>query len=423
MDYTGLNEITATLISVIQTAIDPAFTVRVFPEILKNERNGVGFYLYHVTESNHYKNYPAAGLSQPPVSFTPMALNLFYQLSANWKEGEIEDAIEEQRLMSLAMKVLHDHSIMKRTIPTGINPQGKDIDIKITLQTLTPAESVQYWAASESSVRLSAYYEVSVIFLEPEKPTSYAGRVLSYGNYVFVQGAPQISATQNTINYNIPGGPPSQVIIQPAQAPPAIVNPAPADCIVTIKGTSFYSGNLKVLFTGQHLTQSAEATAAWQVTRVSENQVDFTVQPTAVLQDAAATVVDMIPGIYAVQVSITMQATLPDGTVKIFTHTSNQFPFSVTPRIDQIVPSGPRFIITGHRFQHPHIKTTDIQVYLENTSLVLKVSAGQPAAGEFKITGANTIEINPPASIHGPRVPLRILVKGVESGPNWINIP
>jgi hypothetical protein len=100
MEYTSLQEITETIIGVIQTEVDPARTVKVLPEMLRDAENGIGFYLFHVQESSHYKNFPAPGNDNPPVNYTPMALNLFYQLSANWQEEGKENAYEEQRLIS-----------------------------------------------------------------------------------------------------------------------------------------------------------------------------------------------------------------------------------------------------------------------------------------------------------------------------------
>jgi hypothetical protein len=417
MDYTSLKEITKTIIAVIQSEVDPTETVKVLPEILRDAENGVGFYLFHVQESSHYKNFPAPGNDNPPVNYTPMALNLFYQLSANWKDEGKEDALEEQRLMSAAMKTLHDHSQIQ------ITPSGKKINIKITLQTLSPSESVQYWAAAESPVRLSAYYEVSVVFLEPEKQLSYAGRVLSYGNFIFVRNAPQITSSENVIEYLLPGELTArQVKIQPAQAPPAFIAPAPIGSVVSFLGTGFNGGTLQLLIISPLWSEPAVAGATWLPTLISENQLNITVQPTAVLK-TALTPVDIIPGLYAAQVSITQQRTLPNGTIKTFNHVSNQFPFSVMPRISLITAlGGGSFAVTCNVFQHAGIADDDIQVYIGEDKLVLS-AAVILADGEFKITSATTIDLQIPAGITAGQIALRILIRGIESEPKWITIP
>lgn len=421
MDYTSLKEITETIIAEIQQAIDVTHNwpvgFKVLPELVKDTHTGIGFYLFHVQESSHYKNFPSAGNDNPPVNYTPMALNLFYQLSANSiKEDNEQDAYDEQNLMTVAMKALHDRSQMHITTTL------KKINIKITLQTLSPSESVQYWAAAESPVRLSAYYEVSVVFLEPEKQLSYAGRVLSYGNFIFVRNAPQITSSENIIEYLLPGElTPRQVKIKPAQAPPAFIGPPPIASVVSFFGTGFNGGTLQLLIINPLWPEPAVAGAAWLPTLISENQLNVTVQPTALLKNAL-TVVDIIPGLYAAQVSITEQRTLPNGTIKTFNHVSNQFPFSVMPRISLINPlGGGAFTVTCNVFQNAAIVTDDIQVYIGEDKLIL--SAAVPAAGEFMITGATTINLQVPAGLPAGQVALRILIRGIESEPKWITIP
>ena len=416
MDYTSLKEITETIIAVIQKAVhdtgnwspDP----NVFPELLKEKKSGIGFYLFHVQESSHLKNFPPPGMDNPPVKYTPMALNLYYQLSANSAIGDDneKDAYDEQNLMSVAMKALHDHAVITTT------STGKKIKINITLQTLSPSESVQYWAASESSVRLSAYYEVSVVFLEPEISKSYAGRVLSYGSFVFITGVPQITSSESTIAYTLPGTlTPRQVKIQPAQAP--------IGSVISFFGNGFNGGTLQLLIISPLWGEPAKADA-WLPTLISENQFNVTVQPTAVLKNAL-TLVDIIPGLYAAQISVTQQRTLPNGTVKTFNHVSNQFPFSIMPRIILINPLvGTAFTVTCDVFQHAGIDEDDIQVYVGETKLDLFSDLVLPLpAATFRITGANTIDLLVPAGLTAGPVVLRILIRGIESEPKWITIP
>ncbi len=418
MDYTSLKEITTTIVAVLQNAIDPGLTVKVAPELLRNNDMGVGFYLFHAQENPHYKNYPAPGMDTPPVNYTPMALNLFYQLSANWKEGDKSDAYEEQRLMSIAMKALHDNAVMTTTIPGG-----KKIDIKITLQTLTPSESVQYWAAAESPVRLSAYYEVSAVFLEPEKPKTYAGRVLTYGNYVFVTNQPQIISSESVILYQVPGEPSQrQVFTSPGQTPPAKALPAMQTNKQVFRGSGLGGGPLELLIIHPRWQEPALADAVdWELVRTADHTVSVTVRETVRLQKSL-TVVNILPGLYAAQASIkTIRAT--SAGAKTFIQTSNQFPFLVTPRIDNIVPGmgvgGDTFTVQVYIVQHPDLLPGDIQVFVGEDRLDYK-PGGALNPGEFKITAAEQIEFRAPAILAKGLVPVRILINGVESTPNWI---
>ncbi|HVN63329.1 MAG TPA: Pvc16 family protein, partial [Candidatus Binataceae bacterium] len=71
--------------------------------------HAIGFYLYHAEEHPTFKNPEPAGLDVPPVRFTPLGLNLYYQLTAH---SDIRDtgAEMEQLLMGMAMKALHDYA-------------------------------------------------------------------------------------------------------------------------------------------------------------------------------------------------------------------------------------------------------------------------------------------------------------------------
>jgi hypothetical protein len=424
MDYTSLPEITETIISVIQTAVDangswpPTFEVS--PELLRDQHTGLGFYLFHVQESSHFRNFPAPGNDNPPVNYTPMALNLFYQLSANsTNEASEEDAYDEQNLMGVAMKALHDHSII------NVTTTGKKVNIKITLQTLSPSESVQYWAAAQSPVRLSAYYEVSVVFLEPEPTKSYAGRVLSYGTYIFVKGTPQITGSENIIEYTVPLDPEvKQVKISPAQAPPSTIIPAPVNSTIRFTGNSFGGGITELLLLNGRWNEPAVATAPWLVKVIGEDKLTANVQETAILQKSL-TIVDILPGLYAAQIINTEVRTLPDLSTKEFRHSSNQFPFSVMPRIDSIAPlSGPggtTFTVTGYLFQHADLATDDIEIYIRDVRITLDVG-GLFSPGEYRITGPTVLEFRTPLLFSAGLAPVRIMINGVESPPNWITI-
>jgi hypothetical protein len=409
-------DVTRTVINLIKVALadtkhwTPGTEPDVFADLPNRiKKEGLGFYLFHVQESSHFKNFPAPGKDSPPVGYIPMGLNLYYQLCANSTEEDGTGPLLEQLMMGIAMKALHDNPEISDTVPFGNANR-----FKITLQPIKPTEAVQFWTAGESPVKLSAFYELSVVFLEPKETTSYAGKVLSYGNFIFVQGAPQITGSQNTIEYNLPGDPSlSKVKIQPAQVP--------IGKVVSFFGTGFNSGSMKLLVISPLWPKPAETDATWSIKLVSETQVDITMQPTATLQ-GTATVVTLIPGLYSARISITKQRTLPNGSVKSFIHLSNQFPFSVMPRIDNIAPGiGGLYTVTGNLFMDADIKNDDVQVYIGETSLSQTNAA--PASGEFRITAVNTMVVKVPAGVHGADIPLRIMIRGTESEPRWIIIP
>ena len=418
-----LADVTRTIIHLIEIALQdthhwaPLAEPKVMADLPNRvKKDGLGFYLFHVQESGYYKNIPAPGKNEPPVAYTPMGLNLFYQLSANVIQDDGGGPLAEQLLMGIAMKALHDNPELADTVPPGNNR------CRITLQTLSPSEAVQYWTAGESPVKLSAFYQVSVIFLEPKQTTMYTGRVLSYGNYVFARTAPQISSSQNTISYFLPGDPtPHEVVIQPAQVPPATVLPPAPQSIISFFGSGFGGGVVELWIIDRQWPDTAVATPDWQVKVVHDGLLTAIVRPAARLRDTGVAQ-DILPGLYAARISITEQRTLPDGTVKTFQHVSNQYPFSVTPFISGVANGvGGAFIITGWLFQYGGQTIDDMAVYLGETRLAPDTGAFN--AGEFKVTSPSTLELKPPGGLPAGPTPLRIMIYGCESPPRWIILP
>lgn len=382
---------------------------------------GLGFYLYHAMENKTYSNFPAPGTDRTPVRLLPMGLTLYYQLSANSILDDGTGAYNEQRMMGIAMKVLHDYpQIDDDTQINGVtvmatNLLGKNNRFKVTILPVPYNEAVNYWTAGSAPVRLSAYYEVSVIFLEPEEPTTYAGRVLTYGNYIFTEGQPTITASQNILSFPVPGQPdPVQIRLQPAQAPPGNT--------IDLFGTGFSGEQINLLLLNQRWPEPALATPGWNPTRTAQNQLTVTVGTQATLQQAG-TVVTVLPGMYNARVQVVRTVRLPGGDSRSFTSLSNQVTFTVSPQITSIAfPPGTVVTITGSLFQHADLPPENVEVFLGKNRIL--PDDGTFAQGMFRVTAANTLQINITAGLPSKQsLPVRILINGAESPPNWIDIP
>ncbi len=111
-----LADVTRTIINLIEVALvdtenwTPGSEPKVFADLPNRiKKDGLGFYLFHVQESTHFKNFPAPGKDVPSVGYIPMGLNLFYQLCANNTGDDGTGPLQEQLLMGIAMKALHDN--------------------------------------------------------------------------------------------------------------------------------------------------------------------------------------------------------------------------------------------------------------------------------------------------------------------------
>jgi uncharacterized protein DUF4255 len=384
----------------------------------------VSIYLYHITEEAHYKNAAAVSADLPPIRFTPMGLNLFYQLTAHSDTADDPGIFKEQLLTGLAMKALRDFPVIDDSTEIGglkvfpVDLQGTDNRFRITLQPIPPTESVSFWAPGKLPMRLAAYYQASVVLLEPEKSVLRPGRVLKYSIFTFTRGAPRLDGSQATVTFTIPG-----------ETSPTTVESQPAE--VSIRNLVTNSGG-EIRFIGSDLTGDAttlliknklftepeEVGLDWGVT-ATEGQIFAAVHPTAGLKR-------VLPGIYSAIAKVTTQRLGADNKIRIFNKTSNEAPFIVTPRIDNISAPDPAGVVTvtGTTFQDPDIAIDSVELFVGPNKISLKAAAALNV-GEFEVVNPTTLRFRYPiAGINsGETVPFRLIVNGAESAPNWVLAP
>lgn len=126
----------------------------------------VSLYLFHVAPQAAYRNtYPLGGQART-VPEHPLALTLYYLLSAY----AMKSHVHEQQAMSIALKCLHEHPFMTAAVPRETHVER----FTVTLEPQSVDEIGRLWLALASPLSLSAVYRAEVIFLAPEEPTTPA---------------------------------------------------------------------------------------------------------------------------------------------------------------------------------------------------------------------------------------------------------
>ena len=157
-----------------------------------------------------------------------MALNLHYILSAHSKlDGDLA-TYREQLMLGIALKALHDNpKIDDNTRINGITIMdpglvGDENRMRVDMRQVPVNEAISYWTAvGERPLRLSAYYEASVILLEPDDPSTSASRTLVPQIQAFVGGMPHLDASRNQLTVTVPGETTARTfLVQPAQVAP-----------------------------------------------------------------------------------------------------------------------------------------------------------------------------------------------------------
>jgi hypothetical protein len=437
MPLPDLSLVTTTLLRLLKAHVDPAWASFFPPNpppptvgysgVSSDRLTGdqtLGMSLYHAVEDACFKNQPPVYQDLPPVRFTPMGLQLQYQLCAYAADlGDPESAIlRVQRLFGLALKTFHDYPSLNRDTQIGgalVFPnalQDTDNVFRITLKNVPPNEAISFWTGTQA-VRLAAYYEVDVALLEPDRPQLRASRVLRYGVQVFVNGAPRLDASRSSVTFRLPNETADRTAdLQPGEA-------AVGENISFIG--SDLSGDATTLVIGNAGWDSAvEVGSEWGVAGGAD-MVVARVQSRAGVQD-------MLPGVYSAAARVTRNRRMPDGTTRAFPQVSNQVPFTVataitSPAYNAVATAvGPQQIVTvdGGVFQHPSVPPENVMVIVGPEPVPIE-TGGALTAGHFEIVNAGRIRFRFPIPNlnSGDVLPLRIIVNGAENAPRWIQVP
>jgi len=438
MPLLDLSLVTATILRLLRARVDPLWAT-LFPPVpppptitysgLSIDRltgdQSLGFFLYSVTEDPHFKNQPPFYQDRPPIRFTPMGLILQYQLIAQAADlGDPESAVLRlQRLFGLAVKTLHDFPSLDRNtqisgalvFPTAL--QGTDNVFRITLRNIAANEVTNFWTAGNQAVRLAAYYEINTALLEPDAPLLRVERVLRYGVQIFVNGAPRLEASRNTVTFRLPG----EATDRTAEVQPGEVATGEN---ISFDGTDLAGDNTTLVIGKPAWDQSQEVGIDWGV-------VAGTSTILARIGSRAGTE-DIVPGLYSAAARVSRTRIMPDGRTRVFPHESNQVPFTVAPTITNpaynavAVAVGPQNIVTvdGGIFQHADVLPENVRVFVGREPVPLETTIAL-TPGHFEIVNPNRIRFRfPLAGVNsGETLPLRIIVNGAENSPRWVLVP
>ncbi|BDB28719.1 hypothetical protein Tamer19_61280 [Cupriavidus sp. TA19] len=394
------------------------------PPDLVNGPHALSFYLYHVREDAHTKSQDWTGNDAVPRRFKPMGVTLYYVMTprSNLADSHLR-ALADQLVMGLALKTLRDLPVLDDTstvdtsggplliMPTGL--RGRRNHLRTLLQPTPANEAAQYWQAGTSPLRLAAYYEVAASLLEPDEVKVRSGRVLMVGLHAMLRGQPRIERTRNAISFTPPG-----------QLGPRELELSPAEVAygqtLEVQGTDLKGDTTVLLISHMDLPEPVEADASWNLV-TNGNLLSVMVQPTAGTQP-------LVPGIYGALVRTTARHTLPDGSQRDFDAVSNASGFAIVPSILSVTAAGTLVTVKVDSFE-PHLLAAGELLVFAGATRLERVNAGPPAAGQFftpatPAAARTTLRFVFPATLAtGSVVPLRLVVRGAESGPRWETVP
>lgn len=408
------------------------------PDKLKGQRI-LGCYLFHIGEDPYFKNaLPQEGIPSDN-RFSPMGVNLYYHMTAHSEIGSDNtgDAVEmEQLIMGLGMKTFHDYPLITDgTTLNGADPdtpanlimteamRGRSNCIRIELLNIDQVQAMNYWSNSSDPMRLSAYYKVSAVMLEPEEAPRRVTRVLAYGTHIFTSGAPHLSSCSNTMTVSS-GTETLEIDASPAEVP--IDDPASTNQTIAVRGTGLTAQDTELLINRPDWAQPISLTGNWDMQFRNSSIFLSAVSP---IQSEAGADIALTPGIYTLTAMKTVSKTLSNGYTKTFEQISNSIPFAIIPYLSAVTAiSSATDTISIQSSIFSEFTANDITLYAGDEKLNPGVGT-DPAAGEFVIDGSpealrlqlsDTLQQLWNQLPNPKKLPIRILVNGVESAPAWI---
>lgn len=239
------------------------------PEVPGTSDTEITVYLFHVARDPHLANRFWSAAAQhgpnPPIASEPLALDLWYLVSAQSKSGYVN----AQQLLGIAMQALHAHAILALNTPTPLPDALVPSHATVTLENPGFDEMSRLWQAFGLPLRTTAQYRVNVVFLTPDVVPAEAPDVEEVGLVV----APvtlgialaRLFATRRRLDYEGPGAQDLVLRQSPATTAPALAA-AQEDQLVVLEGEGVVDTDRVLLVShAGGTTTETDVTATWRV--------------------------------------------------------------------------------------------------------------------------------------------------------------
>lgn len=389
--------------------------------------NTLNLHLYHVVEDPYWKNVPVAGSGVPSVAHEPMGLCFYYVMSAHHDSSLADWSLNQQKVFGLGLKSFHDIPVITDSTFVGstqlmpLNLRGEDSGIQIILCPKAAEEAISFWSAEDqSTARLSAFYEVRIIMLEPEPLTRIAPPVLSVSTFVQDLGAPHLDSSEGVVHYTLPpeaGGGARQALKRPARVglhPATATNPP--ENRLTLHGRGL-TGVSQQLFISSPHWNGAEVPVDWST--ASYNSALVTSELETTIDGGSRTI---YPGLYSAWVRVVVDERIILGQFKQVTTSSNATPFTIIPVIaSHTPPVGDQVTVTLEAFAPDAADLADdIELVFDGETYERTAAALTP--GFFSV-GPSTVTFHARQPLATGSRALRIIVRGAASQPFWVVVP
>lgn len=176
--FATIADVGETLKKLLQEGMDAAFgtgevtvtldSPKKIEDDSQSEDKLLSFFLYRVTENADLKNQPPFPVSSTEIKPRPLSIDLHYMMTAY---GADED--NRSRIFGRGMQILFETSILQGALLQK-QLSGSSEEFRITFNPLPQETVAQIWQGLEASMRVTGFYLVSPVLIEPEAIPSAA---------------------------------------------------------------------------------------------------------------------------------------------------------------------------------------------------------------------------------------------------------
>lgn len=452
MPSPNLNEVTEALARLVRLDVERTLggisvTVSTLPPEKADQADDtrLNIYLHHVAQDMDGGNDLVRGGSTGPVPVAnrPLALKLYYVLTAHGTVDFEEDSSGQQILLGWAMKALHDNPSIDAALTIGtvqVFPTLGDQQLHVVLRPVSPEEAVSFWSTDQvRTARLAAWYEVHTVLLPPEAPDSTPGVTSQVMVSVVPAGRPTLTTTHAGVRFALPhalgGG-----ALAPRRSPAVVALKAVPDGDSRLSATGRFLGDgldAALVLRGEATTGlglpgdavvlRAAENPDWGVS-VQDTAVELAVRPSAHAATPGGTVsVELPPGTYTLAVRRRLETRSEDGHTGAVEIESNRQPFAVAPHVisASVDTNGHVVIAVEPAYDATSAAATpQIAIGGEIYHRAQSLTGSTADVGRFLVVDANHYEAVPrfDATLPGRTYPVRVSVNGVDSQPFWLEV-
>ena len=146
----------------------------------------LNIFLYHTALNAAWRNMDLPSQASGGERGTPpLALNLYYMITAYAREDNDNVDLSSHRVLCSAMAVLHDYPLLKKADIDSALPDSElalQLErVRVTPQPLSVDEIYKLWTAYQAPYRISAAYELTVALVDSRQAQASAPPVLRRG--------------------------------------------------------------------------------------------------------------------------------------------------------------------------------------------------------------------------------------------------